>query len=79
MSQNKKLKEIAVKSLETVKVAMKPNSTAEDLIDAYVLELSKNLIFACSDVVRDLAKNASPEVSKELKVAAVDMLDRFGL
>lgn len=48
-------------------------------IDAFVLELLKKVVFACSDVVREQAKSATPEVAAALKIAAVDMLEEFGL
>lgn len=77
---NRKIKHLANKAFETVKNDSSIDSKKLDLwIDAYVLELTKNVVFACSDVIREKAKEASPEVSNALKVAAVDMLDEFGL
>jgi len=77
---NTKIKHLANKAFETVKNDSSIDSKKLDLwIDAYVLELTKNVVFACSDVIREKAKDASPEVSNALKVAAVDMLDEFGL
>lgn len=77
---NQKIKQLAMKTYETVSANTKLDPTKLDTwIDAYVLELSRNIVFACSDVVREQAKEASPEVAKALKVAAVDMLDEFGL
>ena len=77
---NTKIKELAVKTYEAVAANKKLDpSKLEQWIDAYVLELTKNVVFACSDVIREQAKDASPEVSRALKVAAVDMLDEFGL
>jgi hypothetical protein len=76
----KRIKQIALKTYETVKGNSKIDpSNQEAWIDAYVLELSRNIVFACSDVIREKAKDASPEVSNALKVAAIDMLDEFGL
>jgi hypothetical protein len=77
---NKLIKELAMKSYETVKNNPKLEANKpEALIDAYVLEMTRNVVFKCSDIVRDAAKNADPEVARSLKVAAVDMLDEFGL
>jgi hypothetical protein len=77
---NRRIKQLAHKTYETVK--NNPNidpGKQEAWIDAYVLELTKNVVFACSDVIREKAKDASPEVANALKVAAIDMLDEFGL
>ena len=76
---NKRIKELALKSFESVKNTNIDSSNMEAYIDAYVLEMTKNVVFACSDVVREQAKTAEPAVAKALKVAAVDMLDEFGL
>jgi hypothetical protein len=76
---NKRIKELALKSFETVKTKNIDATNMEAWIDAYVLEMTRNVVFACSDVIREEAKNASPEVAKALKVAAIDMLDEFGL
>lgn len=76
---NKLIKDLAVKSFETVKTKNIDATNMEAWIDAYVLEMTKNVVFACSDVIREEAKTAEPAVSKALKVAAVDMLDAFGL
>jgi hypothetical protein len=77
---NKRIKQLAVKTFETIKNNPKVDpSNQEAWIDAYVLELTRNVVFACSDVIREKAKDASPEVANALKVAAIDMLDEFGL
>ena len=77
---NKRTKELAHKTYETVKNNPKLSvERREEWLDAYVLELTRNIVFACSDVIREKAKEASPEVSNALKVAAIDMLDEFGL
>jgi hypothetical protein len=78
-NMNKRIKELALKSFESVKNTNIDSSNMEAYIDAYVLEMTKNVVFACSDVVREQAKTAEPAVAKALKVAAVDMLDEFGL
>ena len=77
---NQKIKQLAMKAYETVSNNPKIDPTKQEAwLDAYVLELSRNIVFACSDVVREQAKQATPEVARALKVAAVDMLDEFGL
>lgn len=76
---NKRIKELAIKSFEAVKNTKVDASNMEAYIDVYVLEMTKNVVFACSDVIREQAKNASPDVSNALKIAAIDMLDEFGL
>ena len=74
---NNRIKEIAQKTFKSIKV----DTTRPDvMIDTYVLELSKALIFECSDVLREKAKNESDPVGQALlKVAAIDVLDHFGL
>lgn len=77
---NKRIKQLAVKTYETIKHDPKIDPLKREAwIDAYVLELTRNVVFACSDVIREKAKDASPEVANALKVAAIDMLDEFGL
>jgi hypothetical protein len=77
---NKKIKQLAHKTYETIKNDPRVDPSKQDAwIDAYVLELTRNIVFACSDVIREKAKEASPEVANALKVAAIDMLDEFGL
>jgi hypothetical protein len=76
---NKRIKELALKSFETIKSKNLDATNMEAWIDAYVLEMTRNVVFSCSDIVREEAKNAEPEVARALKVAAVDMLDKFGL
>jgi len=77
---NKRIKELAVKTYETISNNPKINpKKTDEWLDAYVLELTRNVVFACSDVIREQAKTAPLEISKALKVAAVDMLDEFGL
>lgn len=76
---NKRIKDLAVKSFENIKSKNIDVTNMEAWIDAYVLEMTRNVVFACSDVIREEAKTAEPEVAKALKVAAIDMLDQFGL
>jgi len=74
---NNVIKNIATKTFESMKT---DNVKPEILIDNYVLELSRKIIFECSDVLREKAKNETDQVSKAmLKVSAVDILDHFGL
>jgi hypothetical protein len=74
---NNRIKEIAQNTFKNLKI----DSNRPDLmIDTYVLELSKALIFECSDVLREKAKNETDPVAQAmLKVSAVDLLDHFGL
>ena len=76
---NKLVKELAVKSFENVRNKKMDPTNIEAYIDAYVLKMTENVVFACSDIIREQAKTAEPEVARALKVAAVDMLDAFGL
>jgi len=77
---NKLTKDIAVKTFESVRSNTKIDpKNMEGWIDAYVLELTKNIVFACSDVIREAARDEDPTVARALKAAAVDMLDKFGV
>ena len=77
---NQKIKELAMKAYETVSNNPKIDPKNQGAwLDAYVLELTRNVVFACSDVIREQARTATPELARELKIAAVDMLDEFGL
>lgn len=73
---NQRIKEIAQ---ETFKSLPMDNAKPEQWIDNFVLELSRKLIFECSDVVRESAKNYGEETKVILKATAVDVLDHFGL
>ena len=74
---NNRIKEIAQETFKKIKVDA---SRPDIMIDTYVIELSKALVFECSDVLREKAKSETDPVSQAvLKVAAVDMLDHFGL
>ena len=77
---NKLTKDIAMKTYESVRSNSNIDAkNIEGWIDAYVLELTKNVVFACSDVVREAARDEDPTLARALKAAAVDMLDKFGL
>jgi hypothetical protein len=76
---NKLIKELALKSYENVKNSKIDATNVEAYIDAYVLKMTENVVFACSDILREQAKTAEPEVAKALKIAAIDMLDAFDL
>ena len=73
---NDKLKEIAQ---ETFKKLPIDNSKPEQWLDSFIIELSRRIIFECSDVVRASAKNYDNEVKLILKGASVDILDHFGI
>jgi hypothetical protein len=74
---NNKIKEIATKTFENLKAD--PNKP-EVWIDAYVTELSRKIVFECSDVLREKAKHETDPANQTLlKVAALDVLDHFGL
>jgi hypothetical protein len=51
---NNRIKEIAQ---ETFKKLPTDNAKPEEWIDAFVLELSRKIVFECSDVVRESAKS----------------------
>jgi hypothetical protein len=77
---NKLTKDLAMKTFDTVRSNTKIDpKNMEGWIDEYVLELTRNIVFKCSDIVREAAKNAEPELARSLKATAVDMLDEFGL
>ena len=64
---------------ETFKSLPMDNTKPEEWIDKFVLEVSRKLIFECSDVVRKSANNYGDEMKIILKATAVDVLDHFGL
>lgn len=62
------------------KVALNhPNLGPEKTIDMFVVEYTKAVLFEATDVMRKSAADESPEVSKAMKVAVVDVLDHFGV
>lgn len=74
---NNRIKEIAQSTFKKIKV---DQNRPDLMIDNYILELSRALIFECSDVLREKAKNETDSVTQAmLKVSAVDLLDHFGL
>jgi hypothetical protein len=56
-----------------------PGISPDKVIDAFVLEYTKAVLFEATDVMRKSAADESPQVSKAMKVAVVDVLDHFGL
>ena len=73
---NERIKEIAQSTLKKLPVDSK---NLEKWLDDYLIEYSRALIFECSDVVRENAKNYGDEMKIILKSTAVDVLDHFGL
>lgn len=76
---NERIKQIAEQTFNKVNQAQ-PNAKPEQWIDAFVLELSRTLVFECSDVIREEAKKSTDESTRNaLKVVAINVLDHFGL
>lgn len=73
---NNKIKEIATAAFNKIPM---DNKNPEKWIDDFILEYSRALIFECSDVVREAAKQYTDETKLVLKSTAVDVLDHFGL
>lgn len=74
---NNKIKEIAMETLKKVPLRV---DKFEAWMDEYLIEYSRALIFKCSDVVRESAKEQEQDEKKVLlKATAVDILDHFGL
>ena len=73
---NERIKQIAQ---ETFKKLPMDNKNPEKWLDQYLIEYSRTLIFECSDVIRENAKNYGDEMKIILKATAVDVLDHFGL
>ena len=73
---NNRLKEIATTTFHKVPMDKKD---AEKWLDEFIIEYSRALIFECSDVVREAAKQYTDETKIVLKSTAVDVLDHFGL
>jgi hypothetical protein len=73
-----KIKELATKVLETLK-PQSANMTPEQMIDAFVLEYTKVVLFEATDLIRENAKEQSAEVAIALKATAIDVLDHFGV
>lgn len=73
---NNRIKEIATETLKKVPFNM---NNFEKWMDAYLIEYSRAVIFECSDVVRERAKDWEGDKQMVLKSTAVDVLDHFGL
>lgn len=73
---NTQIKQLAQETLK--KVPFRAN-TPDEWLNEYLVEYSRALIFACSDVVRDTAKEHEGDKKILLKSTAVDVLDHFGL
>ncbi len=56
-----------------------PGISPDKVIDAFVLEYTKAVLFEATDIMRKSAADESPEVSKAMKVAVIDVLDHFGV
>lgn len=74
-----RIKPLAEKAYNTVNTQYK-DLKPEDWIDAFAIEFSRNLVFECTDVIRESAKESGNEVAKNaIKIVAIDVLDHFGL
>lgn len=73
---NNRLKEIATATFNKMPMDKKD---PEKWLDEFIIEYSRALIFECSDVVREAAKEFNDETKIVLKSTAVDVLDHFGL
>lgn len=73
---NSRIKEIAQ---ETFKKLPMDNTKPDEWLDSFIIELSRKIIFECSDVVRESAKKCDDSTKVILKATAVDVLDHFGL
>lgn len=73
---NNRLKEIATTTFHKIPMDKKD---PEKWLDEFIIEYSRALIFECSDVVRETAKEYNDETKIVLKATAVDVLDHFGL
>lgn len=72
------IKRLAKEVFEKVS-ATNPGVGPEGMIDAFVLEYTKAVLFEATDVMRKSAKDDTPEASRAMKVAVVDVLDHFGV
>ena len=73
---NNRIKEIATATLK--KVPLRVNNF-DSWLDEYLIEYSRAIVFECSDVVRESAKEQEDDKKVLLKSTAVDVLDHFGL
>jgi hypothetical protein len=72
-----RIKEIATKTFNSIPQDPK---NPELWIDSFVIAYTRAILFEATDVVRESAKSESdPQISNALKVAAIDVLDHFGL
>lgn len=71
---NEHIKRLAKQAYDKVPMG---NKQPDQWLDEYIIEYSRALIFECSDVVRESAKNYSEETKVILKATAVDILDHF--
>lgn len=73
---NKRIKEIATKAFESISSEGKK---PEQIIDDFVIEYTRALLFEATDVIREKAKEHPQEISTVMKATAIDVLDHFGL
>jgi len=74
---NARVKQIATKTFESLPVDQK---NPEQWIDNFVLAYTRAILFEATDVIREKAQESTDEnISNALKVAAIDVLDHFGL
>ena len=72
-----RIKQIATKTFESLPPDQK---NPEQWIDNFVLAYTRAILFEATDVIREKAKESTDEsTSNALKVAAIDVLDHFGL
>jgi len=73
---NENIKRLAKEAYDRVPMG---NKQPDAWLDEFIIEYSRKLIFECSDVVRESAKNQTDDVKIILKATAVDILDHFQL
>ena len=71
---NEHIKRLAKEAYDRVPMGDK---RPEAWLDEYIIEYSRRLIFECSDVVREIAKEQPEDIKILLKATAVDILDHF--
>lgn len=76
---NKEIKRLAEKAYNTV-ITQHKDLKPDIWLDEFIIEFSRNLVFECTDVIRESAKESGNEVAKNaIKIVAIDVLDHFEL
>ena len=71
------IKDLSTKVFEEVK--KNPSLRPDQMIDNFILAYTKLVVTECANAVRESAKNQPEDINRAMKVASLDVMERFGV